>query len=620
MIEALEWALLEGEQALLVKGDLRRARERFDRAYREALQQGDAYAMARAALGLSGMWAHEHRTAAAAAMVRVRQRNALALLDADTSLSLRLRIRLAAEDDYLSGGHDAILALAAQARAADDPVALAEALHLAHNCVLGPGRGGQRRELARELIGVASRTGRRADLLIGLLWHAVDLLMEADPHAERGLGELRAAMEGEENQAIAYVLRAIDVMLSTRGGRFEQAEQRAAACHELGEATGDNDATGWYVCQLAAIRWFQGRIGEMVPVLTGLLDSPDLPTVDDSPYAGLAVAAAADGDRRLAEGMLARLRGSVLAGGPRTSTWLMSMYAIVEAADLLGDAELAARAAELLGPYAELPVMTSPGIACFGSVRHSLGVAAITTGDLDRAIGHLRGAVHDNLALGHWPAVTLSRSRLAQALALRDGPRDEEARRQRALAAQEARALDMELPRYAAGRVGCRLAGQQWRVELGGRSVLVDHSVGMQHLAVLVANPGREIPAADLAAGSPDPAPMPVQQVLDGPAGRAYRRRLAQLDAEIDELEANHQRGQAQARRDERDWLVAELASATGLGGRARGFAGSEERARTAVGKAIRRAVERIAIADPVIGEELRATVRTGSRCTYDPG
>ncbi|TMR09384.1 hypothetical protein, partial [Nonomuraea zeae] len=55
-------------------------------------------------------------------------------------------------------------------------------------------------------------------------------------------------------------------------------------------------------------------------------------------------------------------------------------------------------------------------------------------------------------------------------------------------------------------------------------------------------------------------------------------------------------------------------------GGRARGFTGSEERARTAVGKAIRRAIERVAIADPVIGDELRAAVRTGVRCSYSPG
>ncbi|TMR09188.1 hypothetical protein, partial [Nonomuraea zeae] len=568
MIEALEWALLDGEHALLVKGDMRRARERFDVAFREAAQRGDHDAMARAALGLGGVWVHEHRTAAGAAMVRVRQREALSLLDPGSSLALRLRARLAAEDDYRSGGRDAILALVSEARDADDPVALAEALSLAHYCVLGPGLGALRLELAKELIGVASRTGRRADLLMGLLWYAVDLLLEADPHAERALGELRAALRKEPHQAAGLVVSAIEVMLAIREGRFDRAEERAAACREQGVAVGDHDAIGWYGCQLATIRWYQGRIGELVPMMTDLLRSPMISAVDDSPYAGLAVAAAATGDRRLAESMLARLRGSVLADLPRTSTWLISMYAIVEAADLLGDAELAAGAAALLAPYAELPVITSPGVTCFGSVHHSLGVAAITMGDPGRAVDHLRTAVHHNLALGHWPAVALSRSRLGQALALRDGPRDETARRELALAAQEARALGMVLPHHLSSRVTCRPSGPQWRVELGARAVLVDHSVGMAHLAALLANPGQEIMATDLAAGSvpPTPAIASAQPVLDGPAGRAYKNRLAQLDAEIDELESNHRRQQAQARRAERDWLVAELASATGLG------------------------------------------------------
>jgi len=46
----------------------------------------------------------------------------------------------------------------------------------------------------------------------------------------------------------------------------------------------------------------------------------------------------------------------------------------------------------------------------------------------------------------------------------------------------------------------CRRHGRKWRVGLGSRSVLVEHSVGLLHLAVLVANPRQEIRAIDLAA------------------------------------------------------------------------------------------------------------------------
>ncbi len=43
------------------------------------------------------------------------------------------------------------------------------------------------------------------------------------------------------------------------------------------------------------------------------------------------------------------------------------------------------------------------------------------------------------------------------------------------------------------------------------------------------------------------------------------------------------------------------------------------ERARVAVGKAIRRALARITEAHPIIGEHLGQAVRTGVRCSYWP-
>jgi hypothetical protein len=144
----------------------------------------------------------------------------------------------------------------------------------------------------------------------------------------------------------------------------------------------------------------------------------------------------------------------------------------------------------------------------------------------------------------------------------------------------------------------------------------------MVHLATLLANPGYEILAVDLVANAGVAAPAITassQTVLDEVAKREYRQRLARLQAEIDEFDSmNEPEGAAQLRA-ERDWLVTELAAATGVGGRSRQFAGSEERARIAVGKAIRRAIARVNDADPVIGEELRATIQTGLRSCYRP-
>ncbi|MEV0582865.1 hypothetical protein [Nonomuraea sp. NPDC050310] len=154
----------------------------------------------------------------------------------------------------------------------------------------------------------------------------------------------------------------------------------------------------------------------------------------------------------------------------------------------------------------------------------------------------------------------------------------------------------------------------------------VDNSVGLQHLAVLIANPGQEIHALDLTAlqtlrkpYGEAAAPMSVQPVLDQQAERAYKDRLRDLVAELDNHDPLNDAERAAVLRLEHDWLVAELAAATGLAGRARRFTDDGERARIAVGKAIRRALTRITEADHLIGEELRATVETGQRCCYRP-
>jgi hypothetical protein len=225
--------------------------------------------------------------------------------------------------------------------------------------------------------------------------------------------------------------------------------------------------------------------------------------------------------------------------------------------------------------------------------------------------------------------VLASRLRYAQALGRRGHAHDADtARHELATAAEEAATLGIARPRDGDGReqpVACTRRGRNWRIDVGHRSVLVEHSIGMLQLAVLVANPGAEIPAVDLAAGvavlgnaAADTATS-AQPTLDQAATRQYRQRLARLRTEIDDLESGTEDDRAPRARAERDWLLAELAAATGIGGRTRRFTDNAERARIAVGKAIRRALTRVGDIDPVIGEYLRGSVHTGLRCSYRP-
>ena len=590
----VERLLARGRRALDLDGDLRASRGWFEQAYRAAERSGDVHALASAAVGLAGLWVHEYRTAAAAERLLARLQHALSLVDPRSPEALRLRVRLAGEKDYRNGSHVAILSALDEATRADDPVARAAALSLAHHCVLGPDHGGLRRRLAGELIAESFRTRGRGDLLMGTYWRTVDMFLDADPHAERSLGEVRDLLAERDHLAVGFGVSAIDVMLAIRAGRLADAETLMAACAQRGVAAGDIDAEGWRGGQLVAIRWYQGRLAELLPMLEQMAHSPSLSAVDSSYFAALAVAAAVAGERGKAASALARLAGRDLAELPRSSTWLVTMNGVVEAAYLLGDADTAARAYELLSPFGHLPMMASLGIACFGSVQHALGTACLTTGDVDRAAEHLRTAIDRNLAIGHWPAVTMSRQRYAEALARRVEPG----------AAME-----------------CRRQGRGWRVALGGRSVLVEHCIGLLHLAVLIANPKQDIPAIDLVAGVEavvkDSGSS--QPVLDQTAIREYRRRLSQLRTDIDELTARGDTRRVAEARAEQDWLIAALSGASGLGDRVRRFTDDPERARIAVGKAIRRAIDRIAEADAVIGENLRGRVRTGVRCSYWP-
>jgi hypothetical protein len=301
------------------------------------------------------------------------------------------------------------------------------------------------------------------------------------------------------------------------------------------------------------------------------------------------------------------------------------MHGIVEAANLLEDVATCDRAYELLAPFAHLPVVTGLGASCFGTAHHTLGVAALTSGRLDEAVEHFRSAIDGNLALGHWPALRISRLRYAEALTRRGRSRDADtASDQLAAADRDAVSLGLSLPSPAepiglAAR--CTREGRLWRVQLGAHHALVEHCIGMLHLAVLLANPESEIPAMDLAAGvaalgsSDGRTGFSAQPVLDRVAAQQYRQRLSQVNAEIED----HDPERSARARAERDWIVAELAAGTGLGGRPRHVPDSAERARLAVGKAIRRAIARIDAADPVTGGHLRRSVHTGVRCWYLP-
>jgi hypothetical protein len=169
-----------------------------------------------------------------------------------------------------------------------------------------------------------------------------------------------------------------------------------------------------------------------------------------------------------------------------------------------------------------------------------------------------------------------------------------------------------------------RLEGDYWSVGFEGRTVRIRDLKGMRYLAQLLAHPGREFHVLDLVAAETGQKTElgDAGELLDERAKSAYRRRLTEIEDDINQaraLEETEREAQADA---ERDFLVRELARAVGLGGRDRRAASASERARSGVTRAIRQGIARIGEHHPPLGEHLNRAVRTGTYCAYvpDPG
>ena len=615
-------------EAVLACGRLAEARPLLHRAAHVAEAEDDTIALARAALGLGGVWVREHRLLAEAERVTALQRHALAVLPPDASvLRARLTIRLAAEEAYRSGPLLPVLEGVDAARHTGDARTLAEALSLCHHALLAPEYTWRRLAIANELITVAATAGDGMLSLIGLCWRAADLFLLGEPGAEAALAELRLRADALQCRIILFIVRAMEVMLAIRAGQFAQAEDAASACFALGNEVGDVDALAYYGAHLVAIRTFQGREAELADLAASIATSPTLIERECAFGFAAALFALRAGRPQQAQALLARLKCDGLETIPSSSSWLLAMLAVVELATSLGESTIAQAAYDMLLPYAELPIMASLAVVCFGSVHRALGSAALTCRQFDLAVEHLRTAVVASTRLGHQPAAIQARAELGLAYLQRHDPGDlplGHALLKEAMVDAEALGMSGLVARWQdalAGVEGMCVAEESprvsitpephgwWRVALGAHVATTPDLIGMRYLARLVAAPNQDIPALALVVDQGTSLTMSGrQEVLDGSAMAALRARIREL-REQPVCSADEQ--------EELEALTRELALASGLGGRSRTFADMPERARTAVRKALKRAIEQITTAHPVIGQHLAAAIETGTVCRY---
>jgi hypothetical protein len=147
---------------------------------------------------------------------------------------------------------------------------------------------------------------------------------------------------------------------------------------------------------------------------------------------------------------------------------------------------------------------------------------------------------------------------------------------------------------------------------------------GLHDLHQLLGHPGTDIPAVLLL--SPEGGAVAVavgrmggDEILDEEAKAQYKRRLGELDDEIDRAAARGDDARAAELDRERQALIDELRAAAGLGGRSRRFGDEAERARKTVTARIRDTLRRLDQVHPELAAHLREAVSTGATCAYHP-
>jgi chromosome segregation ATPase len=141
----------------------------------------------------------------------------------------------------------------------------------------------------------------------------------------------------------------------------------------------------------------------------------------------------------------------------------------------------------------------------------------------------------------------------------------------------------------------------------------------MQYLALLLDRPNTEVHVLELARAIDHPDRSDAGELVDPGALRAYRKRLDTLRDELETAQALGDVERAERARDEMENIAAELARTTQKGGRARRAASVVDRARSAVQRRIKDALDRIAEQDPDLGARLKRSINTGNYCVYRP-
>lgn len=599
----------------LRSGDATEARALLHTAWIRATKIGKADLLGAVALGLDRIDARFAMPRAD--LVRVLDTARRALTGSETATEANVTAALARQLSHsIPADRPLARPLAAQgvriARTLEEPATLASCLLAQHDALWTPGTAPARAAIAAEIAELSKQANDEERGAQALLLSASAQLESASPAFRAPLIEYFYLTQRLRQPRHDYLLRTRQAALALLDGNIETGERLSAEAVRLGESVGETDTGNVRMSQrleivrarnqpaelqdmaAAAVRWWIGAPAHAHAVAAGFC----------------ARAGDLDAARRELDTVLALDDWRA----DRSYLWSIFVSEMAIAAIAPCDRALCRQLLEDLLPLVDTCAVNAALVCFMGAHAHRVGLlyAALDRPEaarqrLEQALG-----IHRRLGARAWQAET------HQALASLGGlDAPEHARRAATLRAELGLAISTASQRDRLAEL--RRVGDMWQASFGGRTVYLRDIKGLHDLAVLLAHPGRDMSALDLA-GGPRTQLRTTDPVLDRAALAAYRRRLAALNDDLAAAQHNVDLARQQGITDERERLLTELRQATQPDGTSRAFPNTAaERARKAVTARIRDALRRIAEAHPELGIHLDRTIRTGTLCRYEP-
>jgi class 3 adenylate cyclase/tetratricopeptide (TPR) repeat protein len=305
------------------------------------------------------------------------------------------------------------------ARRLGDPATLAYVLLERFFTIVAPSTLNERLDDSAELLSLAEALGNPTMTAQALILHVrnnaeAGRFEEADHHleaAERVVAELGQPIL----RWFVGHSRAVRVLLA---GDLVEAERLIHANFELGQATGQSDATAFLTSHLFLLRFEQGRLEELERrVVDATANHPMF-------HACLALLLSESGRSDEARAVYERLATTDFVALPLDNAWMQAMPSCAVVAASLGDRRGASALYGLLAPYGDQFVFAYGG--AWGAVAHYLGLLATTLDRFEEAEARfaVAAATHERVGAPAWLART--RCEWAAMLARRGEPGDAE--------------------------------------------------------------------------------------------------------------------------------------------------------------------------------------------------